>query len=121
MKLDKGADLEMHIARVSFLLFLCTEAFQQLNNIGKDFRTEDWHVTVLLGSLPENFDTLVTALESRESELTTTVVEQRLLDEWNKRKDKNSGETDGAVALHVNTNSRDKYRQDIVLYFCKEK
>lgn len=114
MKLDKGADLEMHIARV-------TEAFQQLNNIGKDFRTEDWHVTVLLGSLPESFDTLITALELRQSELTTAVVEQRLLDEWKKRKDKNSGEADGAVALHVNTNSRDKYRQDIVCYFCKEK
>lgn len=50
----------MHIARVA-------EAFQQLHDIGKDLKTDDWHIAVLLGSLLENFDTLVTALESRES------------------------------------------------------
>lgn len=107
MKLDEGADLELHIARIA-------EAFQQLHDIGKESKTDDWHVAVLLGSLSESFDTLVTALESRENELTTAVVEQRLLDEWKKRKNKRSNDTDGAI--HVNTKAK-----DIVCYFYKEK
>lgn len=114
MKLDEGVDLEMHIARIA-------EAFQQLHDIGKELKTDDWHVAVLLGSLPESFDTLVTALESRENELTTAVVEQRLLDEWKKRKDRNSSETSGAMALHVKNKPKNKDRQDIECYFCKEK
>jgi len=107
MKLDESADLEMHIAHIA-------EAFQQLHDIGKELKTEDWHVAVLLGSLPESFSTLVTALESRETELTTAVVEQRLLDEWKKRKDKASNEADGTMALRVSTNASTKDRQNIV-------
>jgi len=114
MKLDEGADLEVHIAHIA-------EAFQQLHDIGKELKTDDWHVAVLLGSLPESFSTLVTALESRETELTTAVVEQRLLDEWKKRKDKASNEADGTMALRVSTNVSTKDKQNIVCYFCKEK
>lgn len=96
MKLEEGADLEIHIARIA-------EAFQQLHDIGKELKTDDWHIAVLLGSLPESFNTLVTALKLRETELTTAVVEQRLLDEWNKRKDKVSGEAEGTMALRMST------------------
>lgn len=101
MQLNEGADLEIHIAHIA-------EAFQQLHDIGKELKTDDWHVAVLLGSLPDSFDTLVTALESRESKLTTAVVEQRLLDEWKKRKDRNSSEIDGAMALHMKITSKGK-------------
>nr|XP_012216472.1 PREDICTED: uncharacterized protein LOC105668604 [Linepithema humile] len=69
MKLEEGADLEMHVTRIA-------EAFQQMNDI-----------------------------ESRETNLTTAVVEQRLLDEWNKHKDKTSSETNGTMALRVSRNA----------------
>lgn len=62
----------------------------------------------------------MTALESRETNL-TTAVEQRLLNEWNKRKDKTSSEVNGTMALRVSTNASIKNREDIVCFFCKEK
>lgn len=34
MKLEEGADLEMHVTRIA-------EAFQQMNDIGKELKTED--------------------------------------------------------------------------------
>lgn len=113
MKLDEGADLEMHITRVA-------EAFQQLHDIGKELKSDDWHTAVLLASLPKSYDTLVTTLESRETELNTAVVEQRLLDEWKKRKDKNPGHADGTV-LRVSTNANINSQTEISCYFCKEK
>jgi len=40
MKLEERSDLEMHIACIA-------EAFQQLHDISKELKTDDWHVAVL--------------------------------------------------------------------------
>lgn len=115
IRLDEGAHLESHIAQI-------VGAFQQLVDIGKKSITpEDLQVAVLLGSLPESFDTLVTTLESRQDgELTTAVVQATLMEEWKKSQYKNSSDTAGAAALFIKTKSKPKTksRNDIICYHC---
>lgn len=117
LRLEEGADLETHIAEIS-------GAFQQLADIGKKSITpEDWQVAVLLGSLPESFDTLVTTLESRQDgELTTAVVQASLMEEWKKRQYKNTSDAAASAALFTKSKPKhkSKARSDVICYHCNE-
>lgn len=70
LRMDRGGDIESHVSKVILLV-------DQLRACG-DAISENEVVTVLLCSLPEEFDSLITALESRESNLTLDYVKQRL-------------------------------------------
>ncbi len=58
--------------------------FDQLADLGMDLE-EVFRVVIILASLPDNYDTLVTALEARdEKDLTLSYVKSKLLDESSK-------------------------------------
>lgn len=94
MRLDDGGDMETHVLRIN-------EAFQQMTDLGITMEPDDWKVAVLLGSLPDSYDNLVTALESRpEADLTSSLVQSRLIDEFKRRQYKESSSS-GDAALKI--------------------
>ncbi|XP_055601451.1 uncharacterized protein LOC129750515 [Uranotaenia lowii] len=78
-------DMENHLFRMDELFSSLTNAGQELGNSLK--------VAMVLKSMPDSFDTLTTALESRsDDELTMELVKSKLIDEAQKRAEK-SGES----------------------------
>lgn len=73
MKMDRGGDVESHISKLILLV-------DQLRACGDSINDSEV-VTLLLCSLPEDYDTLITTLESRETSLTLDYVKQRVLHE----------------------------------------
>lgn len=74
LKLDKNGDMEEHIAQVMM-------TGDQLRSAGDAIKDEEL-VTVLLCGLPEQYDSLITALESRNAaDLTLEFVKSRLIHE----------------------------------------
>ena len=58
---------------------------EQLTALGQEL-PDNLVAALLLGSLPESYETLVTALESRpESDLTSQLVKNKLIDEYKRR------------------------------------
>ena len=77
--LKESGDMEEHINKFSNYV-------TQLAALGQHL-PDDLIAALLLGSLPESFDTLVTALESRpEKDLTSQLVKSKLIDEYKRRK-----------------------------------
>ena len=77
--LKESGDMEEHINTFSNYV-------TQLAALGQCL-PDDLMAALLLGSLPESFDTLVTALESRpEADLTLQLVKSKLIDEYKRRK-----------------------------------
>lgn len=83
---DDG-DMEGHLFRMD-------ELFASLANAGQELESS-LKVAMVLTSMPDSFDTLTTALESRsDEELTMELVKRKLLDEAQKRAEKSHhGET----------------------------
>ena len=84
------------------------ELASQLEAVGASI-TEDDQVATLLCSLPESYNGLITALESRADNLTLEFVTARLLHEEHKRKESLSTQDAGEKALlskHDRTNQR---------------
>jgi hypothetical protein len=82
MQYVDGASMEDHINEMSNL-------FQNLRDLGEENLTDSWQMAFLLSSLPESFDTLIIALETRsEKELTLELVESKLIHEWKRRSGK---------------------------------
>ena len=71
MQLREGDDMGNHI-------FKMEEIFDKLANLGKNLE-EDLRVAIILSSLPESYNTLITALEARdEKDLTMALVKSKL-------------------------------------------
>ena len=84
------------------------ELASQLEAVGASI-TEDDQVATLLCSLPESYNSLITALESRADDLTLEFVTARLLHEEHKRKETSSTSDTGEKALlskHDRTNQK---------------
>lgn len=95
LELREDADMEEHLQRF-------TELLQRIADVG-DPIPDKLKVAMLLCSLPDSFDALVTALEQRPSaELTLELVKSKLLAEAEKRRERSgsSGAT-GGKALKV--------------------
>lgn len=76
--LKEGGDMEEHITTIS-------NHIEQLTALGQEL-PDNLVAALLLGSLPESYETLVTALESRpESDLTSQLVKNKLIDEYKRR------------------------------------
>lgn len=89
-KLTEAGNIEEHISYMQ-------EMIDKLAALGEKLKDE-MVVAILLCSLPESYNNLITALESRsEDELTTAFVKGKLIDEYLRRKNTNkkSEETDG--------------------------
>lgn len=79
LKLENGGNVIDHINRMQDL-------FMKLRDIGEDELSENWSVAMLLSSLPREYDSLITALESRkEDELTFALVQQKVIAEYERR------------------------------------
>ena len=81
MRLKDGESVQEHIK-------VMTELFSELPIVGDKIQDED-RVVYLLASLPDSFDTLVTALEVNEEVPKMEVVIERILHSDKKQKEKN--------------------------------
>lgn len=78
MRLSEGGDMSKHLVELSELL-------HKLLGMGEKLG-EHWIVAILLSSLPETYNPLITALEGRsEDESKLDFVKKKLLDEWRRR------------------------------------
>lgn len=79
LKLDEGGDAISHINAMNDL-------FTKLSDLGEESLSDKWSAAMLLSSLPEGYDTLITSLESRkEEEVTFALVQQRVIAEYERR------------------------------------
>lgn len=79
LKLEAAGNAVEHINRMQ-------ELFTKLGDIGEDKLSETWSVAFLLSSLPEEYDSLITALETRkEEELTFALVQQKVIADYERR------------------------------------
>ncbi|KXJ78035.1 hypothetical protein RP20_CCG005822 [Aedes albopictus] len=76
---------------------------------------------MILRSLPDSYSSLVTALESRpDADLTLQLVKSKLLDEYERRKDRSGGSSsDKAMKAGVKTSSTAVSEK--TCFFCKKK
>ena len=98
LRLKEGDSVQEHVKAM-------TEIFNELAVIGEDISAED-RVVYLLASLPESFNTLVTALEANADVPSMEIVTERLLNEERKQADRgetNAGSNaEGALAVKRN-------------------
>jgi transposase InsO family protein len=115
LRLEEGGDMEAHLGRIN-------ELFQQMVDLNIEMKPEDWKSATMLGSLPESYDTLITALESRkESELTSAVVQSKLIDEYKRRKDRNGivdGEASALKVTHKHKKASNHKKKEKLCYRC---
>lgn len=79
-KLEEDGDMEAHIYELTGL-------FQRLVALGETQLSDSWSVAMILSSLPESYDALVSALEIRpEEDLTLSLVEAKLIGEYQRRR-----------------------------------
>lgn len=110
MRLEKHGDMEIHIAKL-------TELFEKLNDLEPEKILDDqWLVAILFSSLPEEYETLVTALEARPDEdLTLNLAKGKLLDEWQKRKGRVENSSTESI---LQAGPKEENRG--TCYFCKQ-
>jgi hypothetical protein len=115
MKLKENHSVQEHIKTM-------TEIFQELSVIGDPIEEED-RVVHILASLPEEFDMLVTALESNKDVPDLETVTERIMHEERKLKEKSgSDKRSNPKALHVmgkpRRNQPQKFKGEC--WYCKE-
>lgn len=86
MQLTENSNMADHLAEISRLS-------NRLSSMGEPLK-ECLLVAIILSSLSDSYDGLITALESRpEAELTLEFIQGKLLDEWRKRVEKSDAGT----------------------------
>jgi gag-polypeptide of LTR copia-type len=110
MKLDHGDDMEVHLQRIF-------EQFAELNAIGHGLDNE-MSVSVMLASLNQDYEPLITALEAWDSaKLTIEAVGAKLVEEHS-RKTAKVGESSGVAMKSV---QRQRGYDQIVCYGCNKR
>lgn len=105
-KMEESDSMNDHLTNL-------TDLFQKLTDLGEEL-SNSWIVGMILSSLPRSYDTLVTALETRpEADLTLSLVQSKLLAEYNRRKETNGGDTSEAILKTTD--------KGITCFFCKKK
>ena len=104
-KLDEGGDLIIHITKM-------LELIDKLRSIGEDIN--DSHISALmLCSLPKSYDNLITALEARpENELTSEFIRNKLIDEYNRRKDSSDSRQENNSRAYKTYTKHNNYRRE---------
>lgn len=78
MKLAENSNIEEHIINMSIIK-------ERLGAIGENIK-EELFIAMLLGSLPDSYNSMINALESRpEKDLTISLVKGKLIDEYRRR------------------------------------
>lgn len=110
LKVNEGGDIEKHITKM-------TELFQRLFSLG-DMDPEFFKSAALLGSLPESYDGLVTALEARsDGQLNAKTVTQKIIAEYRRRKEKGLIGEQSEIALMSTFTKSTKEKS---CFFCKK-
>ena len=86
-----------------------TEMFEKLSIMGENIN-DNLIVAFILSSLPESYDTVVMSLETREEkDLTSKMVKDRLLDEYERRKNKEGSSNNLEKAFKINRSIQKKF------------
>lgn len=108
VNLSEGGDMEGH-------LVVLDDLFERLENVGQKL-DELLKVAMILRSLPNSFDSLVMALESRpDADITLDLVKSKLLDAHQRHTDRSNGKSVSEKAMKSNTKRDDEK----VCFFCK--
>lgn len=108
-KCNEGENIEAFVNNLN-------ELFQQLMALGDEIKPEFFLSATLLAALPESYDSLITALESRtEAALTSSLVISKVLSEYKRRVDRNGADDDNKV-LKMQHKNKGKSS----CYFCKK-
>lgn len=114
--LKEDGDMEEHITAMS-------NNINQLTALGQEL-PDDIVASLILSSLPESYNTLVTALESRpESDITSQFVKGKLIDEYKKRKGAKSfkdfqSEESAMKSVHKDKDHSTQAKRNC--FFCKK-
>lgn len=78
-RIGEDESMEKHMGEFNKL-------FQRLAALGENSLPDNWRVAIVLSSLPKSYDSMASALEMRrEDELTMSLVQSKLLDEYKRR------------------------------------
>lgn len=106
LKLQEGGNAISHINAMNDL-------FTKLRDVGEEGLSDKWSAAMLLSSLPEGYDALITSLESRkEEEITFALVQQRVIAEFERKQHSVNEGNDSILKVVAGTNG--------VCYFCKK-
>lgn len=97
-------DIEKHVKSM-------TDLFQRLSAIGKEIKPDFFMAATLMGSLPDSYDNLITAMEARdEEELTPSYICSKIIDEYKRRSSRESAQRDdmSTAAYSANTYRKNK-------------
>lgn len=108
LRLDEEGNVEDHVSKIN-------ELFQKLMALGDEIKPDFFKCATLLGSLPDSYDGLVTALEARSEELTSALVFSKVIAEYKRRMERNK-EPKQEAALRVESFSGKSNKS---CYFCK--
>jgi hypothetical protein len=101
-KLAENGDMSKHIQEMNDL-------FQQLSEMGENQLSNVFSVAFLLSSLPESYNNLITAMESRdETQLTMSFVQSKLVEEYERRKPSDQMDS-GESAFKITNYQHSKY------------
>lgn len=109
-KLEEGGDVESHVIKMN-------ELYQKMIALGEDFTKDFIFSATLLGSLPESYDNLITALEARDEELTSSLVCSKVIAEYKRRLERKL-ENKGESILRVSSTFK---KGSFSCHFCKGK
>lgn len=109
--LPEGGDVEKHLTEIN-------ELYQKLIALGTTFKPDFIKSAILLGSLPESYNSLVLVLESKDEELTSNFVYSKILEESQRRKEKENAKKNHSSDFHAPSAMMSKI--DKSCHFCKE-
>lgn len=119
MKLSENSDMESHLSAM-------LNSVDQLAALGETLK-EKMIIALLLCSLPESYNTLITALETKsENEITIELVKGKLLDEDRRRKnakDHTDERDDKALKTYFKKFANTTQKQDVkdvTCFFCQK-
>lgn len=109
-QLPENGDMEKHINSM-------IEELDKLAAIGKTL-DDDIFISAIFNSLPPSYSILITTMESHPEDLTVSFVKGKLLEEYRKRKLKDSENSSSENALKVTFKNDSKSKSSC--FFCKK-
>lgn len=99
LKLVEGGDAKAHIEQMQNL-------FTRLSDLGEQTLSDRWSAAMLLSSLPDSYDALITALENRsDNELTFALVQQKVIAEYERHSGNEHNSTDSVLKTVARVNA----------------
>lgn len=109
--LPEGGDVEKHLNEIN-------ELYQKLIALGTTFKPDFIKSAIYLGSLPESYNNLVTVLEVKDEELTSNFVYSKIMEEFQRRKEKQDARYNYKSDSHPPSAMMSKI--DKICHYCKE-